>query len=177
MSLHDDLLTTAKYLARRNNNKPSEGDLRRCISTAYYALFHRLIDAAVARLLPSAGQQAVIARLFEHGKMKSLCRGIGELPQLVQKAAGKRPAWVDSFVAVLGSPIPSELVRLAEVFGELQESRHRADYDRSAGITLQDARSAIGQTEVAFADLAAIGATPAGQAFLLLLLVGEPKAR
>jgi hypothetical protein len=44
-------------------------------------------------------------------------------------------------------------------------------------MTRQDARDAVGRAEAAFGDLAAIEHTPAGQAFLLLLLVGEPKAR
>jgi uncharacterized protein (UPF0332 family) len=44
MRLHDELLDTARFLLRRNQNRPTQADLRRSISTAYYALFHRLID-------------------------------------------------------------------------------------------------------------------------------------
>jgi uncharacterized protein (UPF0332 family) len=178
MSLHDELLATARYLARRNNNKPSDADLRRCVSTAYYALFHRLIEAAVARLLPHPDQQAVIARLFEHGKMKALCSKVIDFSQLLSKPPGQqRPAWAEPYAAVFGSVLPPELPRLAEAFRQLQESRHRADYDRSAQVTSRDARAAIGQTEAAFVDLAAVENTPVGRALLLLLLLGEPKIR
>lgn len=44
-------------------------------------------------------------------------------------------------------------------------------------MTRQDARDAVGRAEAAFADLTAIEVTPVGQAFLLLLLLGEPKSR
>ena len=36
------LLTTARKLARANPRKPSQADLKRAISTAYYAVFHVL---------------------------------------------------------------------------------------------------------------------------------------
>lgn len=51
MSLHDELLDVARYLLRRNQSRPTQADLRRSVSTAYYALFHRLIDDCVTRLV------------------------------------------------------------------------------------------------------------------------------
>lgn len=162
MSLHGDLLNTARYLLRRNNNRPSGADIRRSISTAYYALFHRMIDAAVVRLSSGPDQQAVLARSFEHGKMKAICQGVRKqpLPPLI--------------ATCLGGAAGAELKRFAEVFVALQDRRHDADYSRTASLTKQDGQDSIGKVEAAFADLALIEATPAGQAFLLL---GEPKAR
>jgi uncharacterized protein (UPF0332 family) len=177
MTLHDDLLATAKYLTRRNNNKPTEADLRRSVSTAYYALFHRLIQAAINRLLPGADQQAVLARMFEHGRMKGLCQKVVELEQLGQKPAGKqRPAWADAFLTLLGTA-PKELLQVAEAFVAAQDARHTADYDRAAAIDRKGAGDLVSRVEKAFTHLAAVETTPAGQAFLLLLLVGEPKTR
>jgi hypothetical protein len=93
VSLADGFLTTAKYLARRNSNKPTGEDVRRCISTAYYALFHRLIDASVGRLLPTPEQQAALARSFDHGRMKGVCQAVRKqpVPPLVSAHLGVPP--------------------------------------------------------------------------------------
>jgi hypothetical protein len=166
MSLSDELLATARYLARRNNNRPTDADLRRSVSTAYYALFHRLIDAASARLVPNPGQQTALARVFDHGRMRAAC-----------EALGKKPVPPATAAALGGGAVPAALGRLAEAFVTLQQQRHAADYDRSWSSTVGDVRNLLGQVEVAFTDLAAVENTPAGQAFLLLLLIGEPKPR
>ncbi len=39
MALHDELLNLAKELVHRNPAAPVQGDLRRGVSTAYYAVF------------------------------------------------------------------------------------------------------------------------------------------
>jgi len=47
MAFADDLLEQAYHLARRERKNPTQASLRRAVSTAYYALFHLLIDEAV----------------------------------------------------------------------------------------------------------------------------------
>ncbi len=49
MSFADDLLTQAEHLANWES-EPTQAALRRAVSTAYYALFHLLIDEAVGKL-------------------------------------------------------------------------------------------------------------------------------
>lgn len=51
MSLADELLDTARRLAA--TSPATEGDLRCVISTAYYALFHRLIEESVSASFPT----------------------------------------------------------------------------------------------------------------------------
>jgi hypothetical protein len=60
MPLHDGLLTLARRLVPPISNQPAtlppqpvvvEADLRRGVSTAYYALFHLLIHEAMARIV------------------------------------------------------------------------------------------------------------------------------
>ena len=46
MSLHADLLKQARHLSTKEPSRPSQASLRRAISAAYYALFHRLVDEA-----------------------------------------------------------------------------------------------------------------------------------
>ena len=124
------------------------------------------VDAAVTRLLPTLGQHEVLARSFEHGRMRAVCQAVRKQPLPPQVAAH------------LGGAAPDELKRFAEVFVVVQDLRHEADYNRAAGaVTREAAQAALARVEAAFADLAAVEPTPAGQAFLLLLLLGEPKAR
>ena len=49
MSFPDDLLEQAYHLANREPESPKQASLRRAISTAYYALFHMLVDEAVGK--------------------------------------------------------------------------------------------------------------------------------
>ena len=60
MALHDDLLTLARRLVPPVPVPPAPGlpppsiveaDLRRGVTTAYYALFHLLIHEAMARIV------------------------------------------------------------------------------------------------------------------------------
>ena len=177
MSLHDELLVTARRLATA---PPTDADARRAVSTAYYALFHRLIDAAVMHLLAahSADQRSVLARAFEHRTVKSVCSRVVD--------AARRPGTVALLERALGvtiptAPVPPELVRVAEAFTALQQQRQDADYDRNPAnpFTLASAQDAITQVTSAFTDWSQLeAANPSiAQAFLVLLLTGEPKSR
>ena len=163
MSLHDELLDTARALIRRNQNRPTRADLRRSISTAYYALFHRLIDDAVAQLAPAASQPEAIGRAFGHTDMKRVCQQLQKSPL---------PPQVTPF---FGPSVPPELKNVAAAFIELQDLRHGADYDRGRNppFSKADARDAVGRGETAFRDWDRVRGTPPAQIFLVLLLLGE----
>ncbi len=75
MAFADDLLEQAEFLANRDPLSPKQASLRRAVSTAYYALFHLLIDEAVGNWRV-ARQRGVLARTFDHGKMKSVCEAL-----------------------------------------------------------------------------------------------------
>lgn len=47
MAFADDLLEQAYHLANLDSGEPKQASLRRAVSTAYYALFHLLIDETV----------------------------------------------------------------------------------------------------------------------------------
>jgi hypothetical protein len=57
------------------------------------------------------------------------------------------------------------------VFFELQQARHRADYDRAATFGRQDAQTLAASARAAIAAWPAIERTPAGRLYLLALLV------
>jgi hypothetical protein len=75
MAFPDDLLEQAYDLANKEPINPKQASLRRAVSTAYYALFHLLIDEAVSKWAVER-QRSILARTFEHGKMKGICHDV-----------------------------------------------------------------------------------------------------
>lgn len=125
--MHEDLLSQAVTLARIDPKKPKQANLRRALSSAYYALFHYLVSEACCVQLGAQHAQApfryVIARAYSHAVMKSACTGFGggTLKDSVKKGL---PGNSKGQYAV-----PAAIKDLAATFAELQEKRHLADYD------------------------------------------------
>lgn len=70
MPLPDDLLEQARHLANGERRRPKQASLRRAVSTAYYALFHLLIQETI-RNRKIAEQRPLLARHCEHRRMKA----------------------------------------------------------------------------------------------------------
>ena len=71
-----DLVQTARRLVESGAPQPTQADLRRAVSTAYYALFHCLAGTA-ADLLTGASRGKEwhqVYRALEHGKARDACR-------------------------------------------------------------------------------------------------------
>lgn len=99
--------------------------LRRAVSSAYYALFHYLGRHAARHLLPGARpeEQLRLARSFNHRAIKDVCEWI----------AGRRGANIPQHSRRLVQSLQgTSLVGVADVFCDLQEARHSADYDHLA---------------------------------------------
>jgi len=71
MGLAEDLLRQADHLATYEGLNPSQASLRRAVSTAYYALFHLLIEEAASRWSGTPEARTGIERGFQHGVMKN----------------------------------------------------------------------------------------------------------
>src|SRR5690349_10876481 len=69
MALAEDLLKQAFLLLNKESRNPTQASLRRSVSTAYYALFHLLIQEASANW-SRADTRDYLARAFEHKTMK-----------------------------------------------------------------------------------------------------------
>jgi hypothetical protein len=110
MAFAHDLLKEAHHLAQRGGRNPKQASLRRAVSTAYYALFHLLIGDFVANWKVKS-QRLKLARLFEHGRMKSTSKNISEKTPVNSTDTGKK------------------LRIVATAFVWLQQRRHEADYD------------------------------------------------
>lgn len=152
MSFADDLLTQAEHLANWES-EPTQAALRRAVSTAYYALFHLLIDEAVGNW-NVARQRSILARTFDHGKMKKVCEE--HLQQF--SSAGKPPD---------GAP----LAQVAQHFGMLQDKRLTADYDNSFSWDRTNAMGQVNFARAAFESWRAVSSTNEAQDFLLLLFL------
>jgi hypothetical protein len=143
MSLPDELLQLAANLASLNYGTPTDAGLRRSISTAYYAVFHLMASAAadeVCNGIPSLRQ--AVQRQFDHAHMKKAAEGFA-------KGYASLPAHVQ---AVLQGPIPPQLMSIAQSFVDLQEARHRADYDSAFTITVMEASTAVSRAKQVFRD-------------------------
>ena len=155
MSFPDDLLEQAYDLARKEPTSPKQASLRRAISTAYYALFHLLVDEAVSNWAVER-QRSILARTFDHGKMKGIC-------DAVLKNSGS------------GGKATPELNTVAQNFIQLQHHRHTADYDNSPQWSRTEVLNIIGLATDAFTAWRAIRTQDAAQDYLLQLFLPRPR--
>jgi|SRR5271168_950959 len=153
MAFADDLLEQAYHLANLESGEPKQASLRRAVSTAYYALFHLLIDEAVGNWGVTR-QRSTLARVFEHRRMKDVCEDITRMfYSSGQPASG------------------AQLKNVAYAFVELQEKRHIADYDNSFVWFRTDAIATVDLGTSAFHDWRAIRTEDSAQDFLLQLFL------
>lgn len=160
-----ELLGVARTLA--SGSPPRDAELRRAISTAYYALFHTTSKLAAERFV-GTGQggtsaYALLYRGFSHGRMKEICRAID------------RPTLSQRHQALLRrTSVSYEAREFASAFAGLQELRHSADYDPQAVFRSSDAVDACDQADIAIRALATLDA--AERTDILALLLVEARA-
>lgn len=158
----DQLLEQAAHLAQRDLRKPTQANLRRAVSAAYYAFFHFLILRSVQQQtgsVPSpAGIHPLLARTYDHGEMKECCKAFltGSIPGGVQRFCGGLPR----------SPL---IARLCADFVTAQEKRHEADYDFSLVFNRKDTHSLIAQVTSAIHSTRSAPMTDEFKLFLLCL--------
>ena len=157
MAFADDLLEQAYHLANREPGEPKQASLRRAVSTAYYALFHLLIDEAVGNW-GIERQRSILARTFDHGKMKNVCE-----------------EHVKNFLSSGQPPSALQLKNVAQTFTLLQQQRHIADYDGSFAWVRTNTLAALDMASSAFSDWRAIRTQDAAQDYLLQFFL--PKTR
>lgn len=126
MGLSSDLLEQAARLAKGKKGRPKEADLRRSISASYYAMFHFLIEDVVGTVLGKGASKRelchLVSRSFDHGKMKSFCLELNKKPAQNQKLLAPH-------LLRIGSTALKDAASFGAAFADLQEHRHKADYD------------------------------------------------
>ena len=131
-----DLITTARGLSGLDRRRPTQANLRRAVSTAYYAVFHLLTRTAADLLIGKTHNSAwhLAYRALEHGNAKNACRN-------------KRAMEI----------FPPEIREFAETFVVLQGARHQADYSYEKNYDRQDTLAVIDTAEGAIAQFEGAG--------------------
>lgn len=162
MSLSNDLLQQAQLLLYREPRRPRQASLRRAVSTAYYALFHLLTEEATRFLVNAPHRHLLrqgLRRAFAHGAMKAVSKDFS------QGRAGK------SFTpALAGSGVPLALRQVAQVFVDLQEARHEADYDHLRTYTRDGAEDLVKLAQRAIGNWQTVRGSIAADTYLVALL-------
>jgi hypothetical protein len=116
--LPEQLMAQAELLIRSSDS--NEANVRRAVSSAYYALFHLLVRDAILNW-KHAGHRSRLARTFEHKRMKDASIAILKKIGNIQNQEIVEP-----------DPLQDHRFRLstvAQAFVDLPQARHRADYD------------------------------------------------
>lgn len=167
MALADDLVEQARHLATWDAvGRPRQANLRRAISSAYYALFHFLIDQACRSAVGGGPERrelrGVITRAFDHAVMKRVAQSFagGTVPSKLQPGLGT-------------AAVPADLRRIAQSFRDLQEERHAADYDLLRRFEREDVLLLVDLAQQAMRLWPNVRDSVAGRLFLPALLVAE----
>ena len=125
-----NLIETARSLLSDGPGRPRQTDLRRAVSTTYYAAFHRLMQCCADRLVGTGPAQHTLPwsrvyRALNHSQCTRVCSSadMHALSPLVRK--------------------------LTNLIPDLKGRRHAADYDPAARFTKSDVLRDIEATELA----------------------------
>lgn len=132
----EQMIQSARRQANTGGN-PTQEDLNRSVSTAYYALFHTLANSCADLLVGStdadraSDEWAQAYRALDHGQARRQCSR-GEV-----------------------SRYSLDMQRFAETFCEFQEDRHNADYSPRADFDQAQVESIIDRAASAIAGFTA----------------------
>ena len=161
MGLAQELLQIAVHLATFESAHPTQAALRRAVSTAYYALFHLLIEDAAQRWQGSPEAFTGLERGFQHGTMKNT------------SIQFRGAAWIDW--RGNRQMVPPALRNVADSFVNLQEKRHTADYDNHKQWLATEAQEILKITQSAFDDWLSIRTDPMAGNYLLAMLLSKQR--
>ena len=154
MAYHDELLQQSFEFGGKPS--PTQADLRRSVSAAYYALFHLLIAETVANWSLDSSRGA-LSRMFDHLQMKKVSRRTFNPEQFPFLNEDKM--------------VVSKLRKVAEAFVLLQDQRHIADYDNSTRWTQSEAREEVARASDAFSIWQSIRHEKIAHDYLVALLI------
>jgi uncharacterized protein (UPF0332 family) len=167
MSLAEELLEHARFLANLDPRTTSQANIRRAISAAYYAVFHLLaaqVGVQVSPALP-AGLRERTQRALDHKQMLKVAKAFSQ-------AGAKRAKDLPDDI-VLPDPVSQELASISNSFKELQEARHTADYDVLQLLDPAYAQTLVQQAEKIFKDWKTEKYSKNAPVFLAALIFGK----
>lgn len=133
--LASGLLSTCRRLVKPHAKRPSQANLRRAISTAYYAVFHALAKMCADRLVGSTKSTrpnkawVEVYRGLVHGECVSACENARNIN------------------------FPQEIKDFSDAFVQLQRAREVCDYDPMVRPTKKQALMYVSLAEQTIAAL------------------------
>jgi hypothetical protein len=149
-----------RLIAPGSPGQPRQVDLRRAISTAYYAVFHATLIAAADRYVGAnrraTGQYFLAYRSVDHKDLREVCSRVSSL-------SGRLSQYFPA------NSFDADVKAFARALLELQAKRIDADYNVAIREKKSDALLAVGTARDALRRLQAASSS-AREAFLGLLL-------
>lgn len=140
------LMHTHDLLAPKKG-APNQSDLRRAVSSAYYALFHHLLRAASDQMVGSSPAQRrrpeyrLVYRSLQHTSMADVCEAV------------RRPTLSGRYQRARGLvDFGPDIKKCAATFADLQRVRHTADYDPGQRFTKAEAAAVVATSEFAISS-------------------------
>jgi hypothetical protein len=163
----DHLLEQALRLINPpSSGPPRQADIRRAISSAYYAVFHltmtALADEFIGRSQRSSPRYALMYRSIDHRALKELCIEVSR-PSPARRYAPYIPE----------NGFGADIEAFASAATELLQKRHAADYDPVPRFVKPEALLAIDTARNAV--LRFTQATPARRKAFLTFLLCPPR--
>jgi hypothetical protein len=153
MAFAEELLALAQDIANLPSDTHRQANLRRAVSTAYYALFHLLISEATLNWARPE-LRAMLGRLFDHGPMCS--------------ASDKKEADLNAYFK--GNPpespertVAQHLLTVCKAFAQAQQRRVDADYNVGREVTETETLTQIESVREAFRSWNLIRDEPTGR--------------
>jgi hypothetical protein len=158
-----ELLDVARTLSTAGTQtRATEAELRRAVSSGYYAVFHKLLQAAARRFMgpdqEAAPAYSILYRSFDHRHMRTVCEAL--------KAATLKQRFSRQ---LRRAAVSQDTRRFAEIFLDLQDARHLADYDPATRFLPTEVSSLISDAEAAIAAFDRV--PPEEQTEILALLM------
>lgn len=143
----------SSLLAKRSPKKPRQADLKRAVSSTYYALFHRLCLLNADSLIGTGTARSdkawiQVYRAIDHGQAKKRCRSAQD------------------------KNFPDAIKNFAAAFVSLQELRHRADYDPLHSFTKSEVLNFVDTARSAVSDIEKVNLRDR-RAFAVWILLGQ----
>lgn len=170
MSYAVDLLALAQSPPSLN----TEAELRRSVSTAYYAVFHLIVDSAISKLIPDENTPAqnFARRVPTHTALKATCAS------LVARGGQATPIDVPKQWKEAGcsGPVDPALSSFAENVIALHAGRERADYDLGVVFPPLDAEMLLVKATAVFAAVGDGLPEPQWTLFLTTILLNPRRS-
>ena len=180
MMSSDELVDHAERLADAREGNPSEADVRRGISAAYYAVFHDLTERLSRNVASSCPHEIRndIRRIWSHGEIARLAQEAVERSKILpSNPHAPLPRRLGAFGPLLDVvAADADLSEGLRLFTEMQEQRHTADYDHEASFSKSDLVEACEAARLALQRLCS-AESRASQAFFTLATVARSGAR